>query len=469
MIYQLSESNPSSMMLSYIIKQISDAGFQDEIASVSTVANQLDVYSSVLAHTICSCLGAGAGGGSGGGGAAAAAAGGGGGGGKASDVEPVERFSSLACVSQSAYVYCQALLHACMDGPAGAALKRLSQESATACANRGPLVSRYKLMIAGATRHSEVVAAVAKILEVGSVDNDSIQIIYGQYSLDDPPPVELLRLPRLFDVLIRDLFAPGKDRVAEDTTKMVTFVAAYAASVADTPDGSDDELFTETLDALGKAVEVCKENQLTPTKVGLLKICLRHPIVAAGIVFWMRVVMLKSDFFKEFTEGKIPPHFGLLDKVIADHVKLRQSTLKLLTSIFEYTYTIDKLVAIDLKLFLVDRMVYTLASGHVLPVLHYIASLEKIDLSLFVHFLNEVCAHIAMPYSRQFIVQMVRIFAKQGLAEAIKRKAATYQVVHQFLQDAQTSPAGTIPTECLATIKDLEKIFSTVAKRGGKR
>lgn len=462
------------MMLSYIIKQISHAGFQDEIASVSTVANQLDVYSSVLAHTICSCLGTDAGaetggiapaGGGGGGGRGGAA----GAGGRNSDIKPVERFSSLACVSQSAYVYCQALLHACMDGPAGAALKRLSQESATACANRGPLVSRYKLMIAGATAHSGVVAAVAKILEIGSVDNESIQIIYGEYSLDDPPPVELLRLPRLFDVLIRDLFAPGKDRVAEEKTRMVTFVTGYAASVADTPDGSDDELLAETLEALGKAVEVCKENELSPGKVGLLKSCLRHPIVAAGIVFWMRVVMLKSNFFKEFTEGKIPPHFGLLDKVIADHVKLRQSALKLLTSIFETTYAMDVLVSIELKRLVIDRMVYTLASGHVLPVLHYITSLEKIDLSLLVHFINEVCAHVAMPYSRQFIVLMVGIFAKQGLAEAIKRKAATYQVVHQFLQDAQTSAEGTIPGECLVTIKQLEMTFSSVVKRGGKR
>ena len=36
---------------------ISDAGFQSEIARVSTVANQLEVFSGVLSHEVCNCIG----------------------------------------------------------------------------------------------------------------------------------------------------------------------------------------------------------------------------------------------------------------------------------------------------------------------------------------------------------------------------------------------------------------------------
>ena len=50
----------------------------------------------------------------------------------------------------------------------------------------------------------------------------------------------------------------------------------------------------------------------------------------------LRVVMLRPTFFKEFTDRRIPPHFGLIDTIVGGHVKLRSRALRLLASIFEY-------------------------------------------------------------------------------------------------------------------------------------
>ena len=68
-------------------------------------------------------------------------------------------------------------------------------------------------MIGGASDQPEVVAAIAKILEMGAVDDGSLLVIYCQYTSETPPHVELLRLPMLFDLLVRELFTPGIARV----------------------------------------------------------------------------------------------------------------------------------------------------------------------------------------------------------------------------------------------------------------
>jgi hypothetical protein len=143
---------------------------------------------------------------------------------------------------------------------------------------------------------------------------------------------------------------------------------------------------------------------------------------------------------------------------------------------------LDVLVGIELKRLVIDRIVYLLASGHVLPVLEYINSLDKIDLSLMVHFITEVCAHIAPPYSEGLVQRMIQIFGKQGVTEAIKRKMITCQAVVQFLADAQMDneeaadledgAAGvgqTFSAQCLADIARLEKAFATGAAGGGRK
>lgn len=54
--YTLSKEHPQSQVLDMMIKKISDAGFRSEIAGVTSVANQHDVFSVVLADCISQCL-----------------------------------------------------------------------------------------------------------------------------------------------------------------------------------------------------------------------------------------------------------------------------------------------------------------------------------------------------------------------------------------------------------------------------
>lgn len=52
LIYRLAEEYPDCLMLNFTIKLISDAGYQSEITSISTAAQQIEVYSRVLKNAI---------------------------------------------------------------------------------------------------------------------------------------------------------------------------------------------------------------------------------------------------------------------------------------------------------------------------------------------------------------------------------------------------------------------------------
>ena len=57
LIYRLAEDYPDCLMLNFTIKLISDAGFQGEITSISTAAQQIEVFSriifQIIIHMIC--------------------------------------------------------------------------------------------------------------------------------------------------------------------------------------------------------------------------------------------------------------------------------------------------------------------------------------------------------------------------------------------------------------------------------
>ncbi|KAH1029334.1 hypothetical protein HUJ05_002593 [Dendroctonus ponderosae] len=113
LIYRLAEEYPDCLMLNFTIKLISDAGFQGEITSISTAAQQLEVFSRVLKTSITSFL-----------------------------TSPEEWQSTslecakMVCHGQHTYVYSQLVIHIlARENKGGSSMKRLSQEI-TKCAQK---------------------------------------------------------------------------------------------------------------------------------------------------------------------------------------------------------------------------------------------------------------------------------------------------------------------------------------------
>jgi negative elongation factor C/D len=106
LIYRLAEEYPDCLMLNFTIKLISDAGFQSEITSISTAAQQIEVFSRVLKTSISKFL-------------------------TNSDDRPkcIEECAKMICHGQHTYTYSQVLLQVlAQENKGGPNIRRLSQE-----------------------------------------------------------------------------------------------------------------------------------------------------------------------------------------------------------------------------------------------------------------------------------------------------------------------------------------------------
>ena len=56
LIYKLAEDYPDCLMLNYIVKLCSDAGFQNEMTGISTASHQLEIFNRILKTSIADFL-----------------------------------------------------------------------------------------------------------------------------------------------------------------------------------------------------------------------------------------------------------------------------------------------------------------------------------------------------------------------------------------------------------------------------
>ena len=98
-----------------------------------------------------------------------------------------------------------------------------------------------------------------------------------------------------------------------------------------------------------------------------------------------------------------PVSLALVDEVATCHPLLHSDVMKLLTRLLENSFpSMDTLVVLNLKKSVLDRMVHLVSRGYVMPVLHYISSInssDKIDASLIRHFVGEILEIASPPYS----------------------------------------------------------------------
>ena len=129
--------------------------------------------------------------------------------------------------------------------------------------------------------------------------------------------------------------------------------------------------------------------------------CIRYPSVGLGVLRWVEATTTPKYLEKQ-VEGT-PVSLALVDEVTTCHPLLHIDVMKLLTRLLENPFpSMDTLVVLNLKKSVLDRMVHLVSRGYVMPVLHYISSInssEKIDASLIRHFVGEILEIASPPYS----------------------------------------------------------------------
>ncbi|XP_052861929.1 negative elongation factor D [Anopheles cruzii] len=406
LIYRLAEEYPDCLMLNFTIKLISDAGFQSEITSISTAAQQIEVFSRVLKTAIAKFL---------------------------SHPEDwqgaMEEVAKMVCHGQHTYVYSQVLIQVLSQEPKGGfIMKRLSQEITKYALKNNHNVTPITMALNGSSRHPQACEALTSMLSRNTLNPADITVLFRNYSSQEPPPIDLIRNPQFLDLLVDSLFKVGVKINQEHKSKYI-YLLAYAASVCETSSkkgqgkgaasavgiaGSThrqtnkDEL-KATIGAIEKVHEICNVSRGSSELVGdisTLYNCIRFPVVGVGVIRWVENTVTEASYFKLCTES-CPLHLALLDEVSCVHPSLRDQILRLLIKLFESKQDeLEILVQLEMKKMLLDRMINLLACGCVVPVVKYISQCcirGDTDISLIRYFVTEVLETITHPYSAEFV------------------------------------------------------------------
>jgi len=435
LFYQLAEEFPECLMLNFIIKSISDAGFQGEITSVTTASQQIEVFSRVFKTTVMALLD---------------------GGDDAMTGPQLANFTKMVCHSEHTYLYSMVVLHLLAQEPkGGATVKRLMQEVQKQARDSGIDVTPIAMTLSGAAAHPVAYSALASMLTKKALNPADISKLFSLYNSSsssskvlgsaDPPPVELIRNPQFLELLVDALFVPGS-RINPDHKSKYIFLLAYASSVAETYKKSQrksinkDEL-KATVEAVEKVHEICRENKGSSeliSDVGTLYRCIRFPVVAAGVLRWVDYTVSDSSYFKLTTEHT-PLHLALIDEIAECHPLLHQRILQLLVRLFEKPYPeLEILVQLELKKTLLDRMVHLLSKGCVIPVMTYMKKCwehQDTDVSLIRHFVTEVLDMISPPYTAEFVNLFLPFIENKDITGSLRNEEI--QAVDEFIKQCK--------------------------------
>eukprot|EP00096_Caligus_rogercresseyi_P008911 TRINITY_DN2913_c0_g1_i1.p1 TRINITY_DN2913_c0_g1~~TRINITY_DN2913_c0_g1_i1.p1 ORF type:complete len:612 (-),score=242.13 TRINITY_DN2913_c0_g1_i1:93-1928(-) len=436
LIYRLAEDYPDCLMLNFTIKLISDAGFQGEITSISTAAQQIEVFSRILKTSVLNFLQSPGG-----------------------DEDPVRRrnmeeCARMVCHGQHTYVYAQVLLSVLAHEPKGGhVVQRLQEEIQSTAGSLSHDVTPITLSLLSGFTHSRAGSALGSMLSKQTLNPADILTLYKLYNQVDPPPVSLIRIPGFLRLLIDALFKPGSKINQEHKSKYI-YLLAYASSVTDgwsarktqgsappPPSGRKQGLNKDELKGTMQAAERV-HNIVSGSKgateliaeIGTLYQCIRFPVASVGIIRWVECVVSESNFFSRSTDY-CPVHLALLDEVVTCHPLLHHRVLQLFILLFEATYdSLEILAQLEIKKMLLDRLVNLLSRGFVLPVVKYISrcwASSGTDISLIRYFVTEVLDTIGPPYSPEFVKYFLPLVENEDITGSMRREGE--DLVSEFI------------------------------------
>lgn len=177
------------------------------------------------------------------------------------------------------------------------------------------------MALSGIWTHARVSQALSAMLAKNALNPADITILYKAYSADTPPPVDLLRIPQFLDLLLSALFNPASKINPEHKPKYI-YLLAYAASVYETfkktvRKNINKEELNLTIKAIEKVNSICNEKKGSfelLAELPSLYHCIRYPVVAFGIIQWVKITVKEKNYFQLSTEHT-PLHLALLGKL----------------------------------------------------------------------------------------------------------------------------------------------------------
>uniref|UniRef100_A0A183BQ11 Negative elongation factor D n=1 Tax=Globodera pallida TaxID=36090 RepID=A0A183BQ11_GLOPA len=415
LVFELAEHFPHCLMLNFAIKLISDAGFQHEISNVNTAAQQLDIFSRVFLASFELLLTEYA---------------------KCDGDQLVESYQRhfrelkrVSCHSEQTFLYTQMLLNCICwkeSGKKSAICATVVQQLRVECGERlqDIFAAHIGMMQSCVSQiHAHIVQAVLTMLAKGLNPADVSQLHQAYSDESHPPPMELIRNRAFLDLLIDALFSANGPRIHFEHRPKYVFLLAYACAVAERKpqDGERTQNLVElreTEEQLEQLVNILHSPEdILLSLEALLRLC-RTPVVAAGILHYLKTLLLREDLLAEPSSL----HFVLIDQVARVHPNLHPRVFKLLCALYDHQSNRNEVaeVVMERQRHVVDRFVHLLCCGMAIP--EKMISMFKeahIDISLVRYFGVEVLELVAPPYSKQFIVALLPIVADREVFDRV--------------------------------------------------
>ncbi|XGW23944.1 hypothetical protein V3C99_005838, partial [Haemonchus contortus] len=427
LLYELMDQYPNCLMLNFAVKLISDAGYQTEISTVSSAAQQLDIFSRVLLTSIDTvltehrkgCI-------------------------TAAYEKAFAELARVVCQAEHTYVYTMALLKAVGTAQGGrilAACEQMAESLRAEMEGREHETTALRTALAQTADDqvaSHFTQALLNMVSKGELNPADVTIIYDQYILPLPPPISIIRDPIFIELLLDSLFHfEGPKTLPEHRFKYI-FLLACAASVSETRNSNGRRTQSRLeLDncrqCLDDVVSLLENMDDLLTELNELLHAIKMPVVAAGVLYYIQTLLLSEEKTGD------PPGAALclLDHISTLHPNLHAKAFDVCCQLYEKIAGENEAaeVIMERQRLVVDRLVHLLSVGGTIPVLEKVWEMFRdgqIDASLVRYFATEILEIIAPPFSDD----LINLFLPLITDEEIFDKAAheRFPAAGEFIQ-----------------------------------
>ncbi|OZJ05119.1 hypothetical protein BZG36_01368 [Bifiguratus adelaidae] len=432
-IYELSEIHNKCSFLKFAIQKISDAGYQQEMAKVSTASTFLNVFNGVLYDFLKAMI--------------------------TKDDIDVDRllpeFKRACLQNEHKYVYAQVLLSRLTEVSGGSSYQRIQYELERNAAKqfKSPFVDIFGTIINKAPQ--QLVDAKTAIMQGENPTPGDVIQIYKLYTQQRVPSLKFLRDAGFIDKLIQTAFLPSQSGVAvkPEIKERVIHLLAIAAAATEDSNGSlelsDVPPVTQSLKRLDTVLAKKSTGADLETAVGDLLMLLDHPMVALAVVHWLDSLLADTTYYETyFRTTDIPlPHL-LLEEIASRHPMLQKRVFQVLKKNVEMNIKVlGPEIMMALRRTLLDRMIYLVQLGYAIPILEYIRDTgDKLDESLIIHSVQRVLEMADEPYSQEFVSVMVDIVdpISDNLDKSMDVKTVIWQFFNTVLKNSENFDQDTL-------------------------
>ena len=454
LIYELAEKYSDCLMLNFAIQRVSEAGYQREIASLSTASTFFPVFNKVLQQTLQSTF--------------------------TMDDHQLENIMpeliKMCCHSQHTYFYSQILLNQLIKKqPKAYNLRNISHQLRNNAIQKDHnlVMKIHQCIDENLFHYKNLSQSLSNIFytkkininELNKIEaeyreppNDTISsnettssvssnfyksLIENENKSQEPqniqtkrPSVKYLRDPLLLRLMIEDLFDPKKKIHQKNLCKYIYLISF--ATVVNGEIGEESQREKEEIDEIEKAlhfsINLCKTNLFDQEFQKALPILTNHlrayPIVSVGILYWVQLSLMENDtgklsvslpYILLLLRSNTFPFFYIFfidSKILFRHICFYQSLqrdkiIQIIQESFEKERSsFDVLASANFRKKLLNTLLYVLRCGHVLPVLFSIKQLAfKHDSSLIRYFLGLLIQNIEPPYSELFVEKLLELIS----------------------------------------------------------